>query len=144
AIDSMHERVLLLRSTGLFPGSVRDNLTLGDDHIDRPQLQRALEAAGVEEAVESLQDGLDTKLNRAGFPLNSEDQSRVLLARALVLKPRLLIVDRVFDSLGVQERHAIIDELFSNRRPWTVLYLTAHGHDHQGDTKRGRLEEVVA
>ncbi|MEL6547863.1 MAG: hypothetical protein AAFQ82_24770 [Myxococcota bacterium] len=135
---------MLLRPGSLFPGTVRDNLTLGDPTIERPRLQEALELAGVSETVEALSEGLDTSLNRAGYPLVAQDQARLLLARALVLDSRLLIVDRVFDSLGLKERESIIDLLFSDDRGWTVLYLTAHGTDHQGGSKRVPLKEVVA
>lgn len=144
AVESMHERVLLLRTDGLFPGSVRDNVTLGDSEIERHEIQRALEDAGVAAVVESLEHGVDTPLNRSGFPLGPEDQARVLLARSFVMKPRLLVIDRVFDSLALQERRRIIDQLFSEDRPWTVLYLTAHGHDHRGDTQRLSLKQVTA
>ena len=67
-----------------------------------------------------------------------------MLARALVLDSRLLIVDRVFDSLGLNERESIIILLFSHERSWTVLYLTAHGTDHQGGSKSIPLKEVGA
>lgn len=144
ALDSLHEKVMLMRPGGLFPGSVRDNVTLGDHTIDRSRVQRALEIADVSERVESLPDGIDTEINRAGYPLGPHDQARLLLARAFVLEPRLLIVDRVFDSLGLRERESIIDRLFANELPWTVLYLTAHGHDHQGGSNRVPLKEVVA
>ncbi len=144
ALDSLHERVMLLRPGSLFPGTVRDNVTLGDDTIERPRIQKALEIAGISANVEALSEGIDTEINRAGYPLGPHDQARLLFARALVLQPRLLIVDRVFDSLGVKERETIIDRLFSDERPWTVLYLTAHGSDHQGGAERVPLKEVVA
>lgn len=144
AVDSLHEHVMVLRPGSLFPGSVRDNVTLGDDSKERTAVTQALAVAGIEETVERLPEGMATALNRAGYPLHPNDQARLLLSRAFALRPRLLIVDRVFDALGVKERETIIEKLFAEEMPWTVLYLTAHGSDHYGGSKREPLREVAA
>lgn len=144
AVDSLHEQVMVLRPGSLFPGSVRDNVTLGDRVVDRSTVSQSLAVAGIEETVERLSEGMATTINRVGYPLHPNDQARLLLARAFALRPRLLIVDRVFDALGVKERESIIEKLFGEEMPWTVLYLTAHGSDHYGGSKQEPLREVVA
>lgn len=127
--SALHDQVLLLRSDGLFPGTIIDNVALGDDDLDRTRIRRVLETAGVQQRVEELSDGINTMLNRAGQPLDLADQARLLLARALAVAPRLLVVDRVFDTLRESERREIIGLLADPARPWTVVYITAHGSD---------------
>lgn len=144
AVDSLYEHVMVLRPGGLFPGSIRDNVTLGDATVDRAAVSQALDLAGTYRTVEQLRDGMATSINRTGFPLHAHDQARLLLARAFALRPRLLVIDRVFDALGVREREAIIDRLFDDERSWTVLYLTAHGTDHYDERQRAPLREVAA
>jgi ABC-type bacteriocin/lantibiotic exporter with double-glycine peptidase domain len=143
-LEEFTEQVLLLRSDGLFPGTIIDNVRFGDESIERSKVRVALDQVGLHDVVERLPDGIYSLLNRNGEPLSLGNQARLLLARALVLKPSLLVVDRVFDSLGVKERARVIDLLFEGDLPWTVLYITAHGGDSRFRRTQPTLEEVVA
>ena len=76
----------------LFYGSIRDNVQYNMD-AEESDLRRALELAGALEFVEELEDGIETMVGDRGAMLSGGQRARVSLARALLKKPSLLILD---------------------------------------------------
>ena len=81
----------------LFSGSLRYNLTLGDDRIGEGAIHRAIAIVGLDDLVKTLPDGLDTLLavsaGAAGVAMSSGERQLVALARALVCEPEVLLLD---------------------------------------------------
>ena len=105
-------------------GDHRDNLRLGRPSLTRTELSAALDAVGLTSVVEGLPAGLDTPLAPTGAPLSLTQVMRLMLARAIVGRPRLLVVDQTLDALSPNTRGLVLEQLLAPDAPWTLLVFT--------------------
>src|SRR5918999_3290061 len=100
---------LVAQETFLFDDTVRGNVTLGlDDDIDEGTVRAALRRAQADEFVAELPSGLDTRLGERGATLSGGQRQRLALARALVRRPRLLVLDDATSSVDPQVEARIL------------------------------------
>ena len=71
-----------------------------------------------------MPDGLETALSPGGHPLSSSQRSRLILARAIIRKPRLLLVDESLDGLEIETLERLEAALFDAREPRTLVLVT--------------------
>ena len=98
---------LVPQQTFLFDDTVRANVTLGGDYDDG-QVWAALRAAQAERFVRALPRGLDTGLGERGATLSGGQRQRIALARALIRRPRLLVLDDATSSVDPHVEAAIL------------------------------------
>jgi ABC-type bacteriocin/lantibiotic exporter with double-glycine peptidase domain len=125
-LAELRSGVQLVRGTEIFHGTVLENVRGGREEIGMQEVQSSLEQLGIWDAIKSLPDGLNTMLSTGGHPL-SEGQAQVLMiARAVVGRPRLLILDETLDHvMDAQERERITDLIFQTGQPWTLIVVTS-------------------
>jgi ABC-type bacteriocin/lantibiotic exporter with double-glycine peptidase domain len=87
-------------------------------------VRQALAAVGLVDEILRLPDGLNTLLQTDGAPLSTTQALRLMLARAIVGHPRLLLIDGTLDALPDEILPAVLASLVGGGRTWTVLIAT--------------------
>ena len=107
----------------LFKGSIRDNLTMGKPHIREEDLRWALESLRLSNFVQSLPKGLETEIVPESSRWPQSIMRKMILAQAVVQRPRLLVVDNLFTALEPEDRRNIAD--FLTQTPsWTLIVVS--------------------
>ncbi len=113
----------------LFSDTVRNNILLGRDEITDELLDWAIEVAQLKEEVEAFPDGLDTSIGTRGMSISGGQKQRLALARALVGKPRILILDDCTSALDSRTEAALWERLHQVLPDMTSILIT-----HRPDT----------
>lgn len=109
----------------LFNASIRDNLLWASPDAPEEGLWEALRLASVDSFVSSLPDGLDTVVGDRGVRLSGGERQRVVLARALLRKPSVLILDEATSSLD-SENEKRIQQAVENLQGKMTIVVIAH------------------
>ena len=123
-LGELRRQVFLVRGQEIVQGSILENVRLGRPDIGIDAVNRALECVGLLAVVHQMPDGLETPLSPGGHPLTSSQRSRLILARAIVRKPRLLLVDEALDGLEIETLEKLEAALFDSREPSTLVLVT--------------------
>lgn len=111
----------------LLAATLRDNLRWAASAADDAQLWAALEDAAVADFVRSLPQGLDTRLGDGGRRLSGGERQRLMLARALLRDPQLLILDEATSALDAENEAAIAAALDRLRGRMTIVLIAHRG-----------------
>jgi ABC-type bacteriocin/lantibiotic exporter with double-glycine peptidase domain len=123
---SMRDRVgMVWGQDEIFEGSVEENVSLGRSGVGVAEVMRALEMVAAFDDVQALPLGLRTPLVSGGRGLPTTLRIKLLVARALAARPRLLIIDEVLASFEPAARHDLIRVLTGPDAPWT-LFIVSH------------------
>lgn len=109
----------------LFNASIRDNLQVVKKEASEGQLWEALEFAAADEFVRLLPDGIDTVIGDRGVRLSGGERQRLVIARAVLRKPTILILDEATSSLD-SENEARIQRVLENLRGSMTVIVIAH------------------
>lgn len=123
-LESLRAQVALVREPEIFTATIRENVRVGRHPFSDHDVREALDAVGLLEEIRSLPEGLETRLSPSGRPLSQVQASRLALARALLARPRLLLVDRALDDLDPTARERICEVLFAPDAPWTLVVVS--------------------
>jgi ATP-binding cassette subfamily C protein len=115
------------QETLLLHESVRVNITLGDQAYGDRDVEDALRAAGAWDFVSALPEGIDTPVGERGTRLSGGQRQRIAIARALVHRPQLLILDEATANLDPDSAAAITATMRKLRGSVTVLAVS---HQH--------------
>ena len=127
AEEDLRKATALVSADGvLFSATIKENLFYQAPGADRRQAWEALSAAGLSEVVRRLPQGLNTFLVDGHGPLSLGERQRLQIARALLAKPRLLVLDEATANLDKANEDRILRMLQALKGRCTVLALTHH------------------
>jgi ABC-type bacteriocin/lantibiotic exporter with double-glycine peptidase domain len=122
--DSLRSHLSVARAEEIFHGSIDENVHLNRPEISALDVRNALEIVGLLDELLQLPEGLGTVLQTHGAPLSSSQAARLMLARAVVGHPRLLLIDGTLDHLSDEIAQQVLARLTRHENPWTLLVAT--------------------
>jgi len=113
-----------LKEETLFEGTLMENITLGRKNISMEQIETTLQHLFLKDYVSSVPKGLFTPIEPLGRKLPRSVIQKLLLARAVVNNPLLLVIESNFDAIEISERKKIISFLFDKNKKWTLIMIS--------------------
>ena len=115
---------MVLQKNVLFSGTIKDNLRWGDPNASDEELVHACRLACADEFIQTFPDGYDTHIEQGGTNVSGGQKQRLCIARALLKKPKILILD---DSTSAVDTHtdAMIRKAFREEIPGTTKLIIA-------------------
>jgi len=124
-LDSLRSAVsMVLQKNLLFSGTIKDNLRWGNENATDEEIQEACRLAQADDFIRAFPDGYDTWIEQGGVNVSGGQKQRLCIARALLKKPKILILD---DSTSAVDTHtdALIREGFRKFIPETTKIIIA-------------------
>jgi putative ABC transport system ATP-binding protein len=108
----------------IFHAPLIENVSLGRLSVGRNRVRETLQRVGLWDDVLRLSDGAGTVLQTGGFPLNPTQCAQLVIARAIVSSPAVVLIDGLLDDLPDHVFEQVWDALAGNQATWTLLVAT--------------------
>ncbi|GAA4270624.1 peptidase domain-containing ABC transporter [Hyunsoonleella aestuarii] len=108
-----------------FEGSIRENLTFSNTSITDDKIHEILEIVGLKSFIKEQPEGLSTILYPDGRQMSYTLSKKIVLARAILKAPKVLILEDALDRFNEEETMSIVDYLSHNDRPWGLIVVSS-------------------
>ncbi len=98
-----------------------ENITFNDSTISQEDLKWAIEGVQLTSYIKSLPESLETKIFPEGRQLSSSNAQKILLARSIIHKPRILFYEDPTDTMDEKVANEIIDFITAKENKWTII-----------------------
>lgn len=153
-VEQLDEEQLVKNVTYISPdpiiieGSVRENLLMGNTDITDSMIDEALEKVCILEEIRKMDNGLDTVLGDDGATLSSGQRQRLALARAMLLKKKIIVLDEPTSAIDTATEKTVMQNIYSEFSDSTLIIIT-HDENILYDCKtvfkleNGKMTEAV-
>ncbi len=123
-LDSLRSQIgFVLQETTLFSGTIRENIAYGRPDASLDEVVAAAKAAQAHDFILELPDGYETRVGERGVGLSGGQKQRIAIARALILDPRILIMDDATSSVDAETEYKIQKALEHLREGRTTFII---------------------
>ena len=138
---------IVFQETFLFRGSIADNIAYGRPEASREEIMHAARLAEAEEFIDDLPQGYDTEIGERGVTLSGGQRQRIAIARAILKRPRILVLD---DALAAVDAHTELrirrqlDKLMKDRTTFIIAHrlATVRAADRVVVMREGAIDDV--
>lgn len=147
-LDELHNKIgMVLQKNELFTGSIIENIRWGKPDASQEEIKAAAKVAQAHDFIMSFTDGYDTLLGRGGVNVSGGQKQRICIARALIRKPKILILDDSTSAVDSDTEQRIRAGLSSALTDTTVLIITQRLNTMQSADRvivleDGRIEAI--
>lgn len=125
-IDSLRNNIsVVFQDNFLFSGTLRENIMMGNKNATEKQLEEVIQAAHLQEMIQSMPDGIDTVIGERGTSLSGGQRQRVAIARAMIKNAPIIILDEATSALDNKSEKVVqkaLDNLIQNK----TVFVIAH------------------
>ena len=138
--------VYVPQDTTIFSGTVTDNITFMNPDLTEHQIVEAAKISVIYEDIMQFPDGFNTIVGERGLSLSGGQRQRIAIARAMLLKPRVLILDDVLSSLDLQTESVVFKNIIDEMRGNTLISVSSRvpsisGFDNIAVFENGKIVE---
>jgi ABC-type bacteriocin/lantibiotic exporter with double-glycine peptidase domain len=112
----------------IFEGTFYENISLGRDYIHSEDVKWAIEKVFLNDYIKMLPDGLDSPIEVSGQKLSKSVIQKIILARSIVNKPKLILLENHIDFIEDSEEKKIIDFLTDKSNGWTLISVSNNSY----------------
>ncbi|WP_224483594.1 peptidase domain-containing ABC transporter [Robertkochia aurantiaca] len=115
-----------------FEGTIKDNITFGNPDVSAEDLSWAIKNTGLNEFIKQQPNGLNTVIYPEGKQLPYTVSKKIVLARSIIKRPKLMILDESLEYFDKEEARKVIDFLTAEDKPWSLIVVSKN---HYWDSK---------
>ncbi len=116
----------------LFNGSIAENIAMGRENISEEMINHAVKAAGLENFITSLPNGIHSHVGESGRMLSGGQRQRISIARAIVTRPQILLMDEPTSALDAETEKNLMFT-FKSLAPDMIMVMASHNPAIQND-----------
>ncbi|MCZ8198233.1 MAG: ATP-binding cassette domain-containing protein [Flavobacterium sp.] len=124
-----------------FEGTILENITFNNPLVPHEDIKWAIESVKLGTFIKTLPNGLDTKIFPDGRQLSSSNAQKILLARSIVGKPKILFFEDPLDKMDAEATKEIIDFITDAKNKWTVIVSSKNEYWKQRCSRRIKMKD---
>lgn len=131
----------------LFEGTIMDNITMGKSNVSFEDVKWAVQNIGLNDFIKTMAEGYNTLIQPQGKSLPRSIVQKLLIARSIASRPKLLVLEDTFEHIDISDRIKIINFLTDSSNKWTLVAVStdkylAQKSDWIALMKAGRIEKI--
>lgn len=131
----------ILQGETPFEGTILENLTFNNPLVSHEDVKWAIESVKLGSFIKSLPEGLDTKIFPDGRQLSSSNAQKILLARSIINKPKILFYEDPLDKMDEDATIEIIDFITDSKNKWTLIVASKNDYWKQKCNRKIKMKD---
>lgn len=131
----------ILQGETPFEGTILENITFNNPLISHEDVKWAIESVKLGSFIKSLPEGLDTRIFPDGRQLSSSNAQKILLARSIINRPKILFYEDPLDKMDEDATKEIIDFITDSKNKWTLIVASRNDYWKQKCNRKIKMKD---